>query len=89
MNDKPLNTLGVSQGRNPHSPAGAVGGVNSYIDDDGRPVVILSVGPNDGHSMRHHLHEGETFELGPELWEVTTIDDPGTDFWGVELTRLR
>lgn len=90
MDDKPLGTLGVSQGRNPHSQAGSVGGGGSYIDDEGRAVVILGVGENDDPAGRElELHEGERFELGPELWEVTSISGAGSPRWSARLTRLR
>ena len=45
--------------------------------------------PKEGGFADHHLHKGETFELGPEVWEVTEIVDANTDGWGAELTRLR
>lgn len=90
MNDKPLDTLGITQGRNPSTRAGSIGGVDTYIDDDGHAVLILGIGENDDPvGRRVELHEGETFGLGPELWKVTAIDHPDTDIWGAELTRIR
>lgn len=89
MNDKALGELAVFHGNNPSSQAGSVGGVDSYFDEDGRAVVILAAMPNEGGFTDHHLHQGETFELGSELWEVTEIIDANTDGWGAQLTRLR
>lgn len=89
MNDKNLGTIASFQGNNPSSHAGSIGGGGSYIDDDGRAVVILVAMPDDGEEAEHDLHEGETFELGPELWEVTKIIDAGSPRWGAELTRRR
>jgi len=86
MNDK----LGIFHGSNPSTAAGTIGGGGSYLDDDGRPVVILGIAENaDPVGRDVELHEGETFELGAELWEVTKIDGAGTDVWGADLTRLR
>lgn len=89
MEDKQLGELAVFHGNNPSSHAGSVGGVDTYFDAEDRPVVILAAMPNEGGYTDHHLHQGETFELGPELWEVTEIIDPNTDGWAATLTRLR
>lgn len=90
MDDKPLGTLAVSQGRNPQTRAGSVGGAGAYIDDDGRAVVILGVAETDDSVGRDvELHEGESFELGPELWEVTRINRAHGPRWSARLTRLR
>lgn len=89
MNDKALDRISVAQSTNPGSDAGSIGGGGCYIDDEGRAVVILAAMPDEGDSKDYHLHEGETFELGTELWEVTEIVDPETDFWVADLTRLR
>lgn len=69
--------------------AGSIGGVNAYFDDDKRPTVMLSVIPKEAPSARIELHEGDTFELGPELWQVTEIVGPNTDRWVAVLIQLR
>lgn len=79
----------VTHGIQPHTKAGAIGGVDSEFGPDGRPLIVLSLGPDDGPSVRVDLHEGDTFELGPELWQVTKIKDPNTIFWAGFLTRRR
>lgn len=79
----------ITHGINPHTKAGSIGGVDTDFDAEGRPVVILAPGTNDGWSDRVELHEGETFEVGPELWQVTEITDPNTDYWAAVLNRLR
>lgn len=89
MKDGYLTEIIVTHGINPHTKAGSVGGVDTYFDDEELPTVILSLGQKDGPSGRVHLHEGDTFELGPELWEVTEITEPNTDYWAAVLNRLR
>lgn len=90
MSDKPLGRKVVQHGRQYFTDAGAIGGVDSEFDDDGRPIVILAVMPDGGDdSVDLDLHEGDTFELGPELWQVTEISDPNTDGWAADVTRLR
>lgn len=90
MSEQPLGRISVVQGNNPGTPSGSVGGISAYIDDDGRAVVILGIAErDDSKGRRVHLHEGETFELGPELWEVTEIVDASSRQWGAGLTRLR
>lgn len=89
MNEKGQVEISVAHGTNPGTGAGSIGGVDSEFDADGRPIVILSAMPNEGGFTDHELHEGDTFELGPELWEVTKIDDPNTDYWTAVLTQLR
>lgn len=89
MTDNALDRISVAQSTNPSSAAGSIGGGGCYFDDDGRAVVILAAMPDEGESKDHHLHQGETFELGPELWEVTEIVDPETDSWVADLTRIR
>lgn len=90
MNEKGRIEIDVRQGANPSlGGAGSVGGLNAYFDDDGLPTVMLSAMPNEGGFTDHELHEGDTFEVGSELWQVTKIDDPNTDYWSAVLTRLR
>lgn len=90
MSEQSLGHISVVHGNSPATPAGNVGGVSAYIDDDGRAVVILGIAERDDpQGRRVHLHEGETFELGPELWEVTEIADAASRQWGARLTRLR
>lgn len=79
----------IRKGISPRTDAGAIGGSECYVDDNKVPTVLLALAPKDGPSGRVELHEGDTFELGPELWEVTKIDDPDTSFWTAVLTRLR
>lgn len=91
MDDKSKGLIetDVAHGTQSHTDAGSIGGVDSYFDDDGRPTALLSIAPNGGPSVRMDLHKGDTFELGSELWQVTKIDDPNTDYWTAVLTQLR
>lgn len=79
----------IRHGIQVHTDAGAIGGVDSLYDDGGRPIVILAAMPQEGGFTDHELHEGDTFELGPELWQVTEIVYPNTDGWYTVLTRVR
>lgn len=89
MNDKKLMETSIVQGVKSRSDAGSVGGVNAYLDDDELPTVILATMPKDGESTRVYLHEGDTYELGAELWQVTEIKRPNSPRWVAILTQLR
>lgn len=90
MNDKPLGRRVIQHGRKYRTRAGAIGGVNAYLDDDGRPTAILAIMPDGEYeSGRQFLHVGETFELGPELWEVTEIEAPNRTYWATVVNQLR
>ena len=78
----------VRQGRQPHVAAGAIGGTGCYVDDDGRATVILGVSPSGEDGARHHFHQGDRFELGDEVWEVTEIQSPGASYWSSTVTRV-
>lgn len=89
MTDNDSKQISIAAGTNPSTEAGSIGGMEAYFDGDGRVVALLSIAPRDSTSVRRELHEGDTFELGPELWQVTKIDDPNTDYWTAVLTQLR
>lgn len=89
MNDDRPAKISVTQGNNPRTKAGSISGADSEYDADGRPLIVLSLAPKSGTSVRVDLHEGDTFELGPELWLVTEISLPNTDLWSAELAQVR
>lgn len=90
MKDGYLTEITVTHGIKCSTKAGSIGGVDTYFDDDGRPTALLAAMPKEeGGFTDLHLHEGDTFELGPELWEVTEITEPNTDYWAAVLNRLR
>lgn len=78
----------LRQGIQAHTDAGAIGGGGSYIDDRGRPTVILGVSPNGTNGEDFDLHQGDTFPLGDEVWEVTEIRNADASFWATTLTRV-
>lgn len=79
----------IRHGIQAHTDAGAIGGVDTFFDEDSRPTALLAATPEGGTSTRVELHEGDSFELGSELWQVTEISSPNTDFWYVVLTQVR
>lgn len=89
MNDEQPNEIIITHGINAHTKAGAISGVDSDYDADGRPLVILALRPGESPSSRVNLYEGDTFQLEPELWQVTEITRPNTDRWAAKLTQLR
>jgi hypothetical protein len=80
--------VALHQGIQAHVVGGRIGGGGCYVDDQGRPTVILSAGPRS-ESARHHLCQGDTFELGDEVWEVSEIRSPNSPYWATTLTHVR
>lgn len=91
MTDESKGLIGTSvfPGTKSKTRAGSIGGVDAYVDDESRATVILASIPKGGESTRVHLHEGDTFELGPELWQVTEISSPNSERWVAMLTQVR
>jgi len=64
----------VGQGMMFRRPGGSIGGVDRFVDEAGTPVAVLWVS-SSGEGADVQLRVGDTFEVGPERWEVTAVPE--------------